>query len=267
MTTERAATPSRPAKPRRVSFGSIATVIIGGLVLWSTWAIDIPPDRLATAPNALLHLLRQFVPPDADYGQTKVLPAILDSLAIAWIGTLIGALLSFPLGFLAAGNLFPRLKAPLKVVLAGIRAFPELVLAIYFVPVVGLGPFAGALAVGIHSIGMLGKLTADIVESTDLRPVEAVRASGGNGLEVLRFAVLPQVLSEIVALWLFRFEINLRASAVLGVVGAGGIGALMSDTLKYRQYEKTGAVILATVILVLIVDALSGAIRQRLTRE
>ncbi len=259
--------PHRPSRPSRLDWGTGATFAIAAMVLWAASAIDVPAERLKTAPGALLGLLLEFVPPDLAYGQQHVLGAILDSLAIAWVGTLIGAVLSLPLGLLAARNLFPRLGVPVKSLLAGIRAFPEILLAIYFVPVVGLGPFAGALAVGLHSIGMLGKLTADIIESSDLRPVEAVRASGGSGIAVLRFAVLPQVLSEIVALWLFRFEINVRASAVLGVVGAGGIGGLMMNSLRYRQFASTGAVILATVAVVLVVDSLSGAIRQRLTHD
>ena len=140
-------------------------------------------------------------------------------------------------------------------------------MAIYFVPVVGLGAFAGTLAIGLHSIGTLGKLTADVVESMDDRTVEAVSAAGGDSISVLRFAVLPQVLPEIVALWLFRFEINLRASAVLGVVGAGGIGGVLLNTLRYREFAQAGAVVVLTVIVVLAIDALSGGIRERLVRE
>jgi len=245
----------------------VATLVAAGLLLVAAWEIEVPVARLRGAPAQLAGLLRQFLPPDLGYGRQQVLPALLDSLAIAWVGTLIGALLSLPLGLLGARNLFPRLGFPVKSLLAAIRAFPEILLAIYFVPMVGLGPFAGTLAVGLHSVGMLGKLTAEIIESADLRPVEAIRAAGGDATSVLRFGVLPQVFSEVVALWLFRFEINLRASAVLGVVGAGGIGGLMFNTLRYRHFAQTGAVVLATVLVVLAVDSSSGALRQRLTRE
>lgn len=154
-----------------------------------------------------------------------------------------------------------------KPFLAGVRAVPEILLAIYFVQVVGLGAFAGTLAIGLHSVGMLGKLTADIVESMDTRPVEAVTACGGGSTSVLRFAVLPQVLPEIVALWLFRFEINLRTSAVLGVVGAGGIGGVLLNTLRYREFARAGSVILLTVVVVLLVDTFSGMVRARMVRE
>lgn len=257
----------RPPPPPRLGMGTVATLIVGGLFLVSALAIDVPAGKLAGAPAKLLGLLASFFPPDAAYGRGPVIDAMLGSIAIAWLGTLIGAVLSLPLGLLAARNLFPRLGAALKSLFAAVRTFPEILLAVLFGAVVGLGPMPGVLAIGLHSIGMLGKLTADIVESMDLRPVEAVRAAGGSGTAVLRFAVLPQVLPEIVALWLFRFEINLRASAVLGVVGAGGIGGLMMDTLRYRQFAKAGAVVVVTVIVVLIVDAVSGTIRERLTRE
>ncbi len=138
--------------------------------------------------------------------------------------------LSLPLGFLAAHNVSPRpVSAAVRVFLDAIRAFPEIVLAVVvFVPIAGLGPFAGALAIGIHSVGTLGKLTAEAIESIDRGPVEAARATGGSALQVQRWAVVPQVLPEIIAFWLYRFEVNVRAAAVLGVVGAGGIGSLLS---------------------------------------
>ncbi len=238
-----------------------------GILAWATAGLDIDGGRLAGLPKTLARLAGLFFPPDVEYGQQAVIPAILESIQIAWFGTLVGAVLSLPLGLMAAGNLFPRIARLIKPVLAMIRAVPEILLAIYFVPVVGLGAFAGTLAIGLHSIGTLGKLTADVVESMDARPVEAISASGGGALAVLRFAVLPQVLPEIVALWLFRFEINLRASAVLGVVGAGGIGGVLLNTLRYREFAKAGAVVVVTVVVVLVVDAISGTIRERLVRE
>lgn len=246
-----------------------AWVVLAVLVLvgWSVSALDIDGGRLASLPETLARMAGLFFPPDVDYGKQSVVPAILESIQIAWFGTLVGAALSLPLGLLGAANLFPRASRAVKPFLAMVRAVPEILLAIYFVPVVGLGAFAGTLAIGLHSIGTLGKLTADVVESMDSRPVEAVSASGGDSLAVLRFAVLPQVLPEIIALWLFRFEINVRASAVLGVVGAGGIGGVLLNTLRYREFAQAGAVVVLTVVVVLAIDAVSGAIRERLVRD
>lgn len=261
------AAPTRPKAPSRWGVGTWVTLVVAGLFLWAGWSLEVSGERLLRLPASLLRIFGQFFPPDVAYGRETVIPAILESIQIAWLGTLIGAVLSLPIGLIAARNLFPRVGAAAKGFLAMVRAVPEILLAIYFVPAVGLGPFAGTLAVGLHSIGMLGKLTADIVESMDTGPVEAVTAAGGGPIAVLRFAVLPQVLPEIVALWLFRFEINLRASAVLGVVGAGGIGGVLLNTLRYRQFAEAGAVIVLTVLVVLAVDALSGWVRQRLVQS
>ncbi|MCZ6507435.1 MAG: phosphonate ABC transporter, permease protein PhnE [Acidobacteria bacterium] len=253
----------RPGMPRSLWLG--LTLLI--LLVWSFSGLEIDGGRVAALPKTMARMFGLFFPPDVEYGRQSVVPAILESIQIAWFGTLVGAALSLPLGLLASANLFPRATRLVKPLLAAVRAVPELLLAIYFVPVVGLGAFAGTLAIGLHSIGTLGKLTADVVESMDQRPIEAVAASGGGALSVLRFAVLPQVLPEIVALWLFRFEISLRASAVLGVVGAGGIGGVLLNTLRYREFARAGAVVVLTVIVVLAIDAVSGSIRERLVRE
>jgi len=254
-------------RPRGVPGWVWVAAILALLVGWAFTGLEISGSRLAGLPAMLARTVGRFFPADVDYGRQTVVPAILESIQIAWFGTLVGATLSLPLGLLAAANLFPRASRALKPVLAMIRAVPEILLAIYFVPVVGLGAFAGTLAIGLHSIGTLAKLTADVVESMDERPLEAVAASGGDSLATVRFAVLPQVLPEIIALWLFRFEINIRASAVLGVVGAGGIGGVLLNTLRYREFAKAGAVVVLTVVVVLAIDALSGAIRERLVRE
>ncbi|MEM6454421.1 MAG: phosphonate ABC transporter, permease protein PhnE [Acidobacteriota bacterium] len=252
--------PSRGMGPW-VGFG------LAALFAWAALTLDVPQDRLLDLPERLARLGGLMFPPDAEYGRESVLPAMLESIQMAWLGTLIGAVLSLPLGLLGARNLFPALGVPIKALLGLIRVVPELLLAIYLVPVVGLGAFAGTLAIGLHSVGMLGKLSNDIVESMDLSPLEAVTACGGGTLENLRYAVMPQVLPEILALWLFRFEINLRASAVLGVVGAGGIGAVLLNNLSYRRFDKAGAVVVVIVVAVLAIDALSGALRKRLVQS
>jgi len=183
------------------------------------------------------------------YGWDKVLPAIVESIQIAWIGTIIAAILSLPLALFGASTLFPKLAHGVKFISATTRAFPEILLAIYFVPIVGLGPFAGALAIGISSVGMLTKLGAEVIESIDFGPIEAVEASGGSRIAALRYAVLPQVLPEIVAHWLFRFD---------------GVGGVLLNTLRYRHFEKAAAVLLLTIIVVLAIDMISGEIRRKI---
>ncbi|HSH28191.1 MAG TPA: phosphonate ABC transporter, permease protein PhnE [Wenzhouxiangella sp.] len=251
---------------KRIGGATWATFIIGALFVWSMWAIGFSPERLGKLPAQMLEVLGFFWPVDLAYGWDKVLPAIAESIQIAWIGTIIGAIFSLPLALLGARTLFPKFARVVKLISATTRAFPEILLAIYFVPIVGLGPFAGALAIGISSIGMLTKLGSEVVDSIDFGPVEAVEAAGGSRLLALRYAVLPQVLPEIIAHWLFRFELNIRASAILGVVGAGGVGGVLLNTLRYRHFDKAAAVLVLTILIVLAIDMVSGEIRRRIIR-
>jgi phosphonate transport system permease protein len=251
---------------KRIGGATWATFVIGALFFWSMWAIGFSPDRLGKLPAQMVEVLGFFWPADMAYGWDKVLPAIAESIQIAWIGTIIGAIFSLPLALLGARTLFPKFARGVKLISATTRAFPEILLAIYFVPIVGLGAFAGALAIGISSIGMLTKLGSEVVDAIDFGPVEAVEAAGGARLLALRYAVLPQVLPEIIAHWLFRFELNIRASAILGVVGAGGVGGVLLNTLRYRHFDKAAAVLVLTILIVLAIDMVSGEIRRRIIR-
>jgi phosphonate transport system permease protein len=200
-----------------------------------------------------------------EYVGQRVFPFVLESLYIAWIGTMIGAFFSFLLSFPAAKNLSPVwLSSIIRQIFNAIRAFPELLVAFIFLPIFGLGPWTGTLAIGIHSIGTLGKLSSEAIEGIDPGPLEAIRAAGGGWSSVMRFGVLPQVLPTIVAYWLYRFEINLRVSAFLGVIGAGGVGAEMLNQIRFRSFPKVGAVLITVIVVVLIIDTISAALRRRI---
>lgn len=262
VTIAASARPARPSHAKR-NIGIVAAVAI---VAWAFLTIDVRIERLLDLPDQLARMFgRMFLPPDWGYIEIAG-PAMIASIQMAWIGTLIGAVLSLPLGFFGAKNISSGpVSNVVRMVLNGIRAFPEVVLAVVvFVPIAGLGPVAGALAIGIHSIGTLGKLTAEAVESIDPGPVEAARATGARSLQVQRWGVLPQVLPEIIAFWLYRFEINLRAAAVLGIVGAGGIGGVLANTLDYRRFDKAGLAIIVVVVATIAIDQVSGAIRRRI---
>jgi phosphonate transport system permease protein len=194
------------------------------------------------------------------------LERMVESLQIAWVGTVIGAVISLPLGFFGAKNVSSGLVSNVvRQVLNAIRAFPEIVLAIaIFIPIAGLGPVAGALAIGLHSVGTLGKLTAEVVEGIDPGPVEAARATGARPIQVQRWGVLPQVLPEVVAFWLYRFEINIRAAAVLGVVGAGGIGFVLQQAIAFGRFPRAGMIILVVIVATIAVDTVSGWTRRRI---
>jgi phosphonate transport system permease protein len=255
--------PEEPFWPKVIKWAVVVGVVVP--LIWSVAGLEISPERLFEAPGQLWVLATGMFPPDFSE-PTRLMSKLLESLYVAWIGTMIGAAFSFPAGFMAASNISPRwMVVPTRAILSGIRAFPELVLAIIFIVPFGLGPFTGALAIGLHSIGTLGKLSSEVIEGVDEGPVEAIGASGGTRLMRMRFGVVPQAMPNIVAYWLYRFEINVRASAVLGLVGAGGIGAEIVARLRYRaDWQKAGAALLLTVVAVLLIDAVSASIRRRI---
>jgi phosphonate transport system permease protein len=259
----RAAT-ARPQKPSNTK-RNLWIAGAAALFLWAALTVDVDITDLAALPGGLWALLSRMFPPDLSYLRNAV-PAMIESIQMAWIGTIIGATISLPLGFLGARNVSsPLVSNVMRMILNAIRAFPELILAIaIFIPIAGLGPVAGALAIGVHSAGTLGKLTAEAIEGIDAGPMEAARAAGGRGLQVQRWGVLPQVLPELVGFWLYRFEINIRAGAVLGVVGAGGIGFLLDQTIKFGRYPQAGTAILVVIVATIIVDTISGGIRRRI---
>lgn len=255
--------PKEPLRPKVIKW----LVTLGILIpfIWSVAGLEVSIDRIWAAPGQVWALISGMFPPDfSDMG--RLMAKLLESIYVAWIGTMIGAIFSFPAGFMAASNISPRwVVGPTRAILSAIRAFPELILAVIFIVPFGLGPFTGAMAIGLHSIGTLGKLTSEVIEGVDDGPVEAIQSSGGTRLQQMRFGVVPQAMPNIIAYWLYRFEINVRASAVLGLVGAGGIGAEIVARLRFRaDWPKAGAALILTVVAVLIIDAASAAIRRRI---
>ena len=256
--------PERPVRPRVLKWLVAVGILIAAW--WSVTGLDISLDRLLSAPGEAWDLVKEMWPPAlAEEIDRGVLGKVMESVYIAWIGTILGAVFSLPLAFLAAANLSPRwLRAWIRLLFNAIRAVPELIVAVVLLAVTGLGPWAGALALGLHSIGTLGKWSTEAIESIDYGPIEAVSACGGRGAARVRWGVMPQAFPEIVAFWLFRFEINVRASAVLGMIGAGGVGAELVSQLQFRNFPEAGAVLLVTVVVVIIIDTISAAVRRRI---
>jgi phosphonate transport system permease protein len=261
VSTER---PQRPSATKRNLWISGAALLFFACLV----SLNIPPGDVLALPRGVATVLYEMYfksGPDLGFLDNAV-AAMIESLQMAWVGTIIGATLSLPLGFLGAKNVSSGpLSNVIRQVLNGIRAFPEIILAIaIFIPIAGLGPVAGALAIGMHSAGTLGKLTAEAIEGIDSGPMEAARAAGGRGLQVQRWGVLPLVLPELIGFWLYRFEINIRAGAVLGVVGAGGIGFLLDQTVKFGRYPQAGTTILVVIVATIVVDTISGGVRRRI---
>lgn len=195
-----------------------------------------------------------------------LLRGLLETFAIAVIGTFIAAIICIPFAFLGARNLVKvrPVSGTTKFLLSVIRVFPEIIMALIFIKAVGPGSFSGVLALGIHSVGMLGKLFVEEIESLDFTAVESLKASGANKIKTLVFAVIPQILPSFLSLILYRFELNLRSASILGLIGAGGIGTPLIFALQTRSWDHVGIILIGLVIMVAIVDLISGALRKRI---
>ena len=199
-----------------------------------------------------------------------LLGSMNETIQISLAGTILAVLISFPLCFFAAGNLmrgsligriaYWTTRALFNVT----RAFPPYILAIIFVIIVGTGPFAGVLALAVHSIGMLGKLFAEAIEGADPAPIEAVRATGANNSLTVWFGVLPQVAGQFIAFSLYRMDMNIRMSIILGIVGAGGIGFLLEQYIRQFQYDKASTAFLIILVAVTLLDWASSWLREKL---
>ncbi|HEV3371859.1 MAG TPA: phosphonate ABC transporter, permease protein PhnE [Xanthobacteraceae bacterium] len=197
---------------------------------------------------------------------TGWLKLLFDTVLIAYLATLAGAMGAGLLAFLAAANLAPSsgLRWCVKRLLEFCRTVPDLVFALIFVSAFGLGPLAGVLAIAIHSFGALGKLFTEVIENIDMKPVDGVRSAGGRFVDVMRFGALPQVLPNLASYALLRFEINVRASSIVGFVGAGGIGQDLFVAIRKFYYTDVSAILLMIIVTVSILDLVTERIRHRM---
>ena len=238
----------------------VALVVLG----WLAWDTGSDPVRFARGLPWIFDILRRMLPPDL-----HVLPAALNgalkTVEIALLGTAVAAVLALPLGFVSARNVVSApVFYPARVALNFLRSVDTLVYALIFVAAVGLGPFPGVLAVVAYTTTSLAKLYSEAIEGIEPGPVDAITATGATRLQVLRFGVLPQVLPLFLSYVLYRLETNIRAATVLGFVGAGGIGFYLQTYLRLIDYPAASTVLLVTVAMVMVVDALSSKLRERL---
>ncbi len=241
------------------------TLLFALVFLWAARGVEISFTRFVEGIPLLARILGLMLVPDWSWA-VRSLKGMVVSTQVALLGTTIGMVLAFPLAFVSARNIGLPAAATYtgKQVLNVVRTFPEIILAVFFVAAYGPGALAGMMAIGIHSTGSLGKLYAEVVETIDPGPMEALRAAGANRVKVFWFAVLPQVVPEFLALSLYRLEINSRAATVLGLVGAGGIGSIMVQALQFRRWEIVGMALLVIIVVVTLIDTVSSAARRRL---
>lgn len=194
---------------------------------------------------------------------------MIETINIAIVSTLIGLTFGFALSFLAAKNMMPNpwIRGLVKRIMEILRAFPEVVIAGFFLAILSLGPIPAIIAVSIHTIGALGKMYYEVIENADMRPDEGLRAAGGNWIERVRFGMVPQVLPNFASYALLRLEINVRASTIIGAVGGGGIGELLRLSISQSHEAKTLAIMLLLFATIIAVDQFSAWLRRRLTGE
>lgn len=258
------AAPVPPTKPSKL-VQTTWTVVVGAIVLVAVAGLNIAPgDLLALPAKAWNYLVLMFAEPNWD----KLPRALMEtwrSISMAWIGAMMCVIVSIPLGLLAARGVGPLwLRTILRGFFAVIRAIPEVIIALILLTVTGLTPFTGALALGIAGIGTQAKWVYETVESANVGAAEAVKASGGTTAHVARWALWPAVAPALTSFALYRFEINIRTSAVLGLVGAGGIGSMLSNYTNFRQWDTVGMLLIVVILATMLMDTISGAIRRRI---
>ena len=264
--------PLHPKRPLQKVLVICAWLVFAGVVWWSFCAVEFNAGKLVNGVPNMVRFIQDAFPPD-----WSVLPDVFTqtvlTIQIALISTIIATIIALPLAFLAAMDLRRSvplnrfLLIPLKWVSRFffnlVRSIDTLIFALIFVFAVGIGPFPGMLALAIHSVGMLGKLFLEVIQSIDSGPVEALEAVGAGRLATKRWAVVPQVLPMFVSYFIYRFEINIRVAVVLGLVGAGGIGFLLNTYMGLGQFQRVSVVVASILVLVLSLDYLTTWLRRK----
>lgn len=275
MTHERiakakACVPQAFRDPPAVRFRKIALwVLFIGLFCWTLYDFNFSPERIWDGLARLGRVLSFMFPPyiwttwDA---WLEVLNGLGETIAMAFMGTVLGVIVAFPFSFLGAKNInrIFWLRYSARRFSDIIRAFETLILALIFIRAFGLGPLAGILAIAVSEIGTFSKLFSEALENTSQKPVEGVLASGGSRLQTLRYAIMPQVLPVHLSVILYNFESNVRSGTILGIVGAGGIGFMLSDRISAYKWEEAWSIIFLIIAMVYLIDWLSGLVRTRL---
>lgn len=225
--------------------------------------MEINWSRVAEGATRGQRFIASFFPPDFTSRLDSILEGIYESLWMTVTSTVIGIALSIPVGLGAARNLaYKPVYYFCRGILAVSRTFPEVILAIFFVKLFGFGPFAGFLALSVGTIGFYGKLLAEDIEDMDPVQAEAVKATGARWLQWLNYAVQPQVMPRMIGLGMYRLDINFRESAVVGIVGGGGIGATLLTSFDRYEFESAAAILLIIIAIVMLVEYSSGFIRR-----
>ena len=258
------------AAPRNQRYILTVTVIVLILFLWSASAVSfnaMDENGRKVASNIIKGLINPDLNLLFNLSTQSVLYLLVETLAIAFLGTIVGSVLAIPLAFLSASNIVPKPVAWLvRLLLIIIRTIPALVYGLMFIRVSGPGPFAGVLTIGLTSIGMLAKLYVDAIEDLDTRVLESMTSIGCTTFEKIRFGIVPQLLSLFLSVMIYRFDMNMREASVLGLVGAGGIGAPLIFAMRAYKWNEVSSILIGLVVLILIIELFSNKLRSKLVK-
>ena len=257
-------------RPRRWLFEAAVAAVVVGLLVWSGTAVETAGTTQSGAKIAM-NILAGIFHPDTRLLfnlTTQGVPyLLLETICIAFLGTVVGAIISIPLAFLSASNLTPRPVAFVgRIIIMAVRTVPAFVYGLMFIRVTGPGAFAGLLTMSLCSVGMVSKMYIEAIEDLDVRVLESLDAAGCTTWQKIRYGILPQLMPNFASTAIYRFDINQRDATVLGLVGAGGIGAPLIFAMNAYRWEEAGAILAGLIVLVLIVEWLSTKIRVKLAR-
>jgi phosphonate transport system permease protein len=256
--------PDPPRLPRKslISRSGLATLAVL-IIFWSYQGAEIAPLQLTKHAENMWEFAQGFANPDFTYWK-EIARQMIITIQIAIWGSLLAVILAVPFGLLSASNITPLwIHQPARRLMDAARAINEMIFAMFFIAAVGLGPFAGVLALFVHTLGILAKLFSEAVEAIEPGPVEGIKVTGANWLEEVIFGIIPQVLPLWISYSLYRFESNVRSAAVVGMVGAGGIGFMIWDAIRSFDYGQTAAIILVILVSVSLLDLVSAQIRKQ----
>lgn len=260
-------------KPKKWITNLIFTFAIIIAIVYSFSDSRINWKRFNSVGSYLNAMLESFADIDVDFllgtglyrFEEGVLFLTLETLAIGFLGTLIGAILAIPFSFLASTNIVgPKFAKIGETFLIIIRVFPEIILALILVKGFGMNALTGVLTIGLHSIGMLGKMFAETIDNMDRSSIEALDAVGANVWQKIRYGIIPQIVPELSSVALYRLDINVRSATILGIIGAGGLGATMVLAASNWNWSVLGAIMLSIIVMVLVVDGISSYLRNKL---
>jgi phosphonate transport system permease protein len=234
-----------------------------GIFVFGLVYLGFSPARMLSGLNQLGWITMMMIPPDPGASLPLYLKALGETLSIALLGTTLAAVFALPVSLLAARNIVPSaiFRSPIRRFLDSIRGVDTLIWALVWINVVGLGPFAGVLAIAVADFGAFGKLFSEAIEGADKKQVEGIRASGGSALHEIRFGLLPQVLPVIAGQVLYFIESNTRSATIIGIVGAGGIGLQLAEQIRVLEWQKVSFLILMILVAVAAIDWISSKLR------